>query len=141
MSMATLPARVAAGLFFLNSGYGKMNLPEEAAKGLRDMGSAGVPQLSQVEPKTFGKALSYGEMAIGATLLTPFIPNWLAGAALGAFGGGLVNMYLNTPGMTKEDGVRPTQEGTALAKDAWLVGIAASLILDSVINGKKKSKK
>lgn len=141
MSIALYPARLVAGLFFLNSGYGKRNLDEASAKGLRDMGAAGVPQLKEIEPKQFGQALHYGEMAIGATLVAPFVPNWLAGLALGAFSGGLVNMYRNTPGMT-EDGIRPTQQGTALAKDAWLVGIAASLVLDSLLpGGKKKSKK
>ena len=39
-------------------------------------------------------------------------------------------MYLKTPGMTLEDGIRPTPEGTGLAKDIWMLGIAAALILD-----------
>jgi hypothetical protein len=32
--------------------------------------------------------------------------------------------------MTLEDGIRPSQQGTALAKDVWMLGIAAALILD-----------
>ena len=34
--------------------------------------------------------------------------------ALAGFSGSLVSMYLRTPGMTEEDGVRPTQEGTEI---------------------------
>lgn len=133
MSLAAAPARLAAGLFFLNSGMGKLDLTEEAAQGLRDMGAHGVPQLSQIPPKTFGTAIAYGELGVAAALLTPMVPGWLAGAALGAFSGGLVNMYRNTPGMTV-DGIRPTKEGTALAKDTWLLGIAGMLIIDSILN-------
>ncbi len=39
-------------------------------------------------------------------------------------------MYLKTPGMTQDDGIRPTADGTGLAKDVWLLGIALGLILD-----------
>jgi hypothetical protein len=39
-------------------------------------------------------------------------------------------MYLKTPGMTLEDGIRPSPQGTALAKDIWMLGIAAALVLD-----------
>lgn len=133
MSIAAAPARLAAGLFILNAGLGKRNLPEEAAQGLRDMGATGVPQLAEIPPKDFGRYLSYGEMALGAALLTPKVPGWMAGAALGAFSGGLLNMYRQTPGMTV-DGIRPTQEGTALAKDVFMLGIAGSLILDSILH-------
>ena len=31
--------------------------------------------------------------------------------------------------MTESDGVRPTQQGTAVAKDTWLLAIAAALVL------------
>lgn len=133
MSLAAAPARLAAGLFILNSGLGKRNLPEEAAEGLRDMGSVGVPQVADIPAKDFGRYLSYAEMGLGAALLTPKVPGWMAGAALGAFSGGLLNMYRKTPGMTV-DGIRPTQEGTALAKDVFMLGIAGSLILDSIFN-------
>jgi hypothetical protein len=38
--------------------------------------------------------------------------------------------------MTEGDGVRPTQEGTAIAKDTWLLAIAAALL---VAGGKSKN--
>ena len=133
MSLAAAPARLAAGLFILNSGLGKRNLPEEAAEGLRDMGAIGVPQLADVPAKDFGRYISYGEMGLGPALLTPTVPGWAAGAALGAFSAGLLNMYRKTPGMTV-DGIRPTQEGTAVAKDVFMLGIAGTLILDSIFH-------
>ncbi|MBO3142080.1 hypothetical protein [Dermatophilus congolensis] len=143
MSLVLAPARLAAGLFILNSGLGKRNLPTDAYENLRDMGANGVPQLKDVPADTFGKALSYGETALGAALILPVVPNWAAGLALGAFSGGLLNMYRNTPGLTV-DGIRPTQEGTAIAKDVFLTGIAGSLLLDSLFSagrGVKKSAK
>ncbi len=133
MSIALAPARLAAGLFLVNSGLGKRHLSEEAAEGLRDMGAVGVPQLKKVPAKQFGTALAYGELGLGAALLTPVVPGWAAGLALGAFSGGLLNMYHKTPGLTI-DGIRPTQAGTAIAKDVFLLGIAGALVLDSVLN-------
>ncbi|WP_288799073.1 hypothetical protein ACF3NS_02605 [Arsenicicoccus cauae] len=133
MSIAAAPARIATGLFLINSGLGKRNLPEEAAQGLRDMGAVGVPQLKEVPATQFGQALAYGEIALGAALLLPVVPGWLAGAGLGAFSAGLLNMYRQTPGMTI-DGIRPTQEGTGIAKDVFMLGIAGSLIVDSIAN-------
>ena len=44
-------------------------------------------------------------MALGGALLAPFVPSTLAGAPLTACGGGLVKVYLSTPGMASE-GVR-----------------------------------
>jgi hypothetical protein len=69
-------------------------------------------------------------MTLGAALLTPFLPSRLAGIGLGIFSGSLFTMYLRTPGMTLEDGLRPSPQGTALAKDIWMLGIAAALVLD-----------
>ncbi|NNG20971.1 DoxX family membrane protein [Naumannella sp. ID2617S] len=141
MSIAQIPARLAAGAFVLNAGLGKLDLPEEGAQQLQSMGSAGVPQLQQLSPQQFKTFISATEIGVGALLLAPFVPGWLAGAALAAFSGGLLNMYRNTPGMTV-DGIRPTQEGTAVAKDVFMLGIAGSLIADSVISkGRKKVRK
>ena len=81
-----------------------------------------------MEPKKFAKLLAVSEIAVGAALLTPFVPATVAGGALAGFGSSLMGMYLKTPSMTQEDGIRPTQEGTAVAKDVWLVGAGLSLL-------------
>jgi len=138
MKLSHVPLRVATGAFILNSGLNKRNLPREAAEGLQGMAANGVPQVKSLDPVTFGKAVSYGEIALGAALLTPFVPATVAGAALTAFGGGLVNMYLNTPGMTQEGSkIRPSQDGTAVAKDVWLVGAGLSLLISGLTSRKK----
>ncbi|MFO6454155.1 MULTISPECIES: hypothetical protein [unclassified Aeromicrobium] len=133
MKLAELPLRLATGAFILNSGLSKRNLPPEAAEGLQGMAANAVPQAKEMEPTAFGKALSNGEIALGAALLAPFVPSAIAGAALTAFGGGLIKMYLSTPGMTAEgSSVRPSQDGTAIAKDIWLVGAGLSLLISGL---------
>lgn len=131
MKLRHYPARLAAGAFILNSGLGKRGLPEEAYAGMQEAGSASVPAVKQLPAKTFGQALSTGEIALGAALVLPFIPTWIGAAGLAVFSGAMLNMYRNTPGMTEDDGIRPSQEGTGLAKDVFLAGIAGTLLLDS----------
>ena len=141
MKIRHLPVRAVVGAFMLNSGLGKFNAPPEAAKQMRDMGSAAVPQLQKLKPEDFGKLLAGGETALGAALLIPFVPTWVGAVGLGAFSAGLVTMYLKTPGMTEEDGIRPTAEGTSLAKDSWLAAIAGSLIRDEITTTSRARRK
>lgn len=141
MKISHLPIRLAAGAFFLNSGISKLGMGEEQAAGMKQMGSAGVPLLEKVDDKTFAKALPIAEIGVGAALLVPFVPSFLAGAGLAAFSAGLVNMYLKTPGMTQEDGFRPTEQGIGLAKDITFLGIGATLVLDAIFGRRKKVKK
>jgi hypothetical protein len=54
----------------------------------------------------------------------------VAGAGLTAFGAALTQLYLKTPGMREPGSLRPTQQGTAIAKDVWLVGAGLTLLLD-----------
>jgi hypothetical protein len=140
--LSHLPLRVSTGAFILNSGLSKRGLDGETAGMLQGMASGAIPQLGKVSPETFGSGLSKGEMALGAALLAPFVSPVLAGAALTAFSGGLVMTYLKTPGMTEDDGIRPTQQGTALAKDVWMLGAGLALLLDGLADGtRKKAKK
>ncbi|HHT32127.1 MAG TPA: hypothetical protein GX015_06220 [Corynebacterium sp.] len=128
-SAATYAARLFPGLLFLNSGLGKRNLDAETAAGMQGFASAGIPAVSKLDPKTFGKLLSAGEIATGAALLAPVLPNRVAGAALTAFGAGFMSMYLRAPGQRQEGSLAPTQDGMSLAKDSWLLGIGAALLL------------
>ncbi|SKB08982.1 hypothetical protein [Aeromicrobium choanae] len=133
MKLSHVPLRLATGAFILNSGLNKRNLPPEAAAGLQGMAANAVPQAADMDPESFGKALSKGEIALGAALLAPFVPSAIAGAALTAFGGGMIKMYLKTPGMTAEgSSFRPSQDGTAIAKDIWLVGAGLSLLISGL---------
>lgn len=136
-SIANTALRLVSGAYILNSGIGKLRLDAESAEGLQSMASNAIPQVEKVEPAIFGKALAFGEIAVGAALLTPFIPSRLAGLGLGAFATGLVATYLKTPGLTESDGIRPTPNGVPMAKDLWLAGIAAALVFG---RGKVKTK-
>jgi hypothetical protein len=130
MRLNNVPLRLTTGAFILNTGWGKRKLDRDSAAGLQAMAARVIPPVSRIDAGKFGKMLSYAEMMLGAALLTPFVPSRLAGFGLGIFSGSLFTMYLRTPGMTLEDGIRPSPQGTGLAKDIWLLGIAAALVLD-----------
>ena len=100
------------------------------------MAAGAFPVLSKVPPATFLKALSAAEIGTGAALLVPVVPNRLAGSALTAFAGGLVAMYLRTPALHKPGSVWPTQAGTGISKDVWMLGIGLGLLVDSPAAGK-----
>lgn len=141
MSIIQLPIRLTAGALVLNSGLGKRQIDDEQAEALRDMAATGVPYFKNMEPAQFKKFLVSSEVGIGAALLIPKVPGWLAGGALTAFSAGLMSMYVNIPAMTKSDGVRPTDEGLSLAKDVVMLGAGAALVLDSAANTTKRKKK
>ena len=141
MSIVQIPLRLATGAFILNSGLNKRGLEEEQAAGLRDMGAAGVPALAKMSPAQFKQFIVASEIGVGGTLLFPLVPGWMAGAALTAFSGGLLSMYLNTPSMTEQDGIRPSQEGTGVAKDVFLAGSGLAIMADSVTNRPGKRRK
>jgi hypothetical protein len=69
---------------------------------------------------------------LGSALLVPIVPAAVAGAGLAAFSGGLLSLYAKTPGMRREHSPFPTQQGTDLAKDAWMTGIGLSLLIDDL---------
>ncbi len=129
-----VPLRLATGAFILNSGLSKLQSDDAAMhKGLHGMASTAYPQVGSMEPKTFAKVLGAAETALGAALLAPFVSPGLAGAGLTAFSAGLMGLYFKIPGMT-EDGIRPSQQGLALAKDSWLLAIGSALIMDRASN-------
>ncbi|SBT45104.1 hypothetical protein [Micromonospora narathiwatensis] len=138
MRLTHTPLRLTIGAFILNSGLSKRGLEGEAAQAVHGMAVGALPQLGQIEPNRFAKLLSRGETALGAALLVPFVPSLLAGAALTAFGAGLVQLYLKTPGLREANSLRPTQAGTGIAKDVWLVGAGLTLMLDSLTHGRRR---
>ena len=59
------------------------------------------------------------------------------------FGAGLTRLYWKTPGMHEPNDPRPTQQGSAIAKDVWLVGAGLTMLLDDLLlrrrgNGRRK---
>ena len=131
MHLRDIPTRAATGAYILHSGLGKWNGSEEQAKGVHGMASGAFPFLAKVPPATFLKALAAAEIGTGAALLLPVVGNKLAGAALTAFSGSLLTMYLRTPALHQPGSVWPTQAGTAVSKDVWMLGIGLGLLADS----------
>ena len=139
MKLRHVPGRLSTGAFILNAGLGKLSSDADRAKQVHEMAANVYPALDGVDAETFTKLLGAAEVALGGALLLPFIPSRLAGLGLAAFSAGLMGLYLQTPGMREEGSIRPSQQGTALAKDVWMLGIALSLILDSRVTKKHKS--
>lgn len=129
-----IPGRLAAGAFILNSGIEKARGDEQTAQALHGMASGTYPFLGSMKPTDFLRLLSAGEIAVGAALLVPVVPTVVAGAGLAAFSAGLLGLYLRTPGMRKEGGLAPTQQGLPIAKDVWMLGIAAGLLVDELVD-------
>jgi uncharacterized membrane protein YphA (DoxX/SURF4 family) len=139
LHLRDIPTRVATGAFVLHSGLEKWKGTEERAKGLHGMASGAFPVLSKVEPPTFMKALALAEIGTGAALLLPVVSNKIAGVALTAFSGSLIGLYFRTPGMRQPGSIWPTQQGIAVSKDIWMLGIGLGLLADAATTGSKDS--
>jgi hypothetical protein len=127
-----LPGRLVTGAFILNAGVGKWSADEETAARLHGMAAGTYPFLGRLKPKDFARLLAVSEMALGSALLLPVVPAALAGASLTAFSAGLLGLYVKTPGMRREHSLRPSQQGTALAKDVWMLAIGLGLVADAL---------
>ena len=86
-----------------------------------------------MQPTQFARALSTSEIVIGAALLTPFVPSAIAGAALTVSSGGLLGLYLDTPGMRSSrrrpaDPWRPSSSPTSRTRCAGSGGAPRSAL-------------
>jgi hypothetical protein len=127
-----LPARIAVGVFILNSGVSKLQADDQAAEGMHQFASGAYPFLRKLKAGDFTRLLGVTEVALGSALMLPVVPSVIAGAGLAAFSSGLLGLYFRTPGMRKPGTPLPTQEGIPLAKDVWMAGLALSLIIDDL---------
>ncbi|WP_448073692.1 hypothetical protein [Georgenia yuyongxinii] len=127
-----IPPRLACGAFILNTGMTKRSLDREGATGLRDQAANAFPVLKKMDPVHFGKALSTFEIVLGAALLAPVVPTWVAAAGLSGFSAALMRVYLKTPGMTREDGVRPAPAGMGIARDVFMLGSGLGLVVEEL---------
>jgi hypothetical protein len=134
ITLSEIGPRISAGAFILNSGLGKRNADPATATGVHGFASGTYPFLKSMDPQQFIKVLSTAEIAVGAALLAPFVPTAVAGLALTGFSGGLLGLYLRTPGMRKPGSLAPTQEGLAIAKDSWLLGIGLGLLVRGTVD-------
>jgi hypothetical protein len=135
----SVPLRLAAGAFILNSGLQKRKADTARAEQLHGFASSAYPELAELEPKEFANSLSTAEIALGSALLVPAVPTFIAGAALTAFSSGLLGLYWRTPGMHEEHSPVPTDQGIPLAKDSWLLAIGLALVVGSIVPGRRRS--
>ena len=66
MRLSHVPLRLATGAFILNSGLDKRGLDRDSAAGIQGMAANAIPRLGTMAPEQFGKAVSVGEIALGA---------------------------------------------------------------------------
>jgi hypothetical protein len=93
------------------------------------MASGAYPFLASIEAKRFLRLLAIGEVTTGALLLSPLVPDRIAGAALTGFSSALVGMYGRTPALHKPGSVWPKPAGIAVSKDVWMLGIGVGLLI------------
>lgn len=141
MNISKAILRAVPGAFILNSGLNKLKADEGKAQWLHGEAVKGLPFLKNIDPKTFTKFLSYGEITLASTLLAPFVSARVAGAGLSVFAAGLLSSYFGNPDNTEKDGIRPSGQGTILAKDSWLAAIGLALITAPVAARVKRVKK
>jgi uncharacterized membrane protein YphA (DoxX/SURF4 family) len=126
-----VPTRLATGGYILHAGLQKwQSQDDQHAANVHRMAAGAYPFLQDIPPKRFLKLLAAGEVATGLALLTPLVPNRVAGAALTAFAGGLTTMYLRSPTLHNEGSVWPTPAGIGISKDVWMLGIGLGLVID-----------
>jgi uncharacterized membrane protein YphA (DoxX/SURF4 family) len=128
--MRDVPTRFATGAYILHSGLGKWHGTDEQAEGVHRMAAGAFPLFEKLSPKSFLKTLALAEIGVGTLLLTPIVPNAVAGAALSTFAGGLVTMYLRTPALHEPHSVWPTPAGIGVSKEVWMLGIGLGLLAD-----------
>lgn len=142
MSLTQVPLRLATGAYILNSGLSKLGADEGTAQYLHGAAASTYPAFfKDMEPAKFARLLAWSEIGVGAALLAPMVPATVAGAALTGFGSSLVGMYLRTPSMTLDDGIRPSQDGIAVAKDVWLVGAGLTLMTQGIASAARSGAK
>ena len=136
-----VPGRITTGAYILHSGLEKWHGDEARAQAIHKMASGAFPFLKDIPPEKFLRMLAAGEIAVGTALLAPVVPTMLAGAALSGFSGALVTMYARTPALRRPGSIWPSQAGTAVSKDVWMLGIGAGLVLDALTTSAKDKRR
>jgi hypothetical protein len=139
MRLSHIPLRLVTGAYILHAGVQKWSGDEVTAKAVHGMAAGTYPVLESVPHTRFLKLLAAGEIATGGVILAPFVSTATAGAALTGFSGALLGLYAKTPGMRKPGTIWPTQQGTAISKDSWLLAIGLALLIDGLL-GRRKAK-
>jgi hypothetical protein len=136
-----MPMRLTTGGYILNAGVDLLDAGAQGAEEIHSTAAEAFPVLDSVDPRTFTTALAASEIALGSALVTPLVPSRYAGAGLAMFAAGLLAVYVRTPRMHRPQSIRPTHEGRSLAKDAWMMGIALTLLADRGSRRRRRSRR
>lgn len=135
------PIRAVTGVYILNSGLDKFSADEETSKSMHGFAAGAYPVVQKVDHTMFIKGLGVAEVALGSALLLPIAPPAAVGLGLMAFSGGLIGLYWRTPGLHRgATDPRPTHDGVAIAKDSWLLGAGATLVLDALLDNAREKR-
>ena len=134
-----IPGRVATGGYILHTGLEKWHGDQARAEALHRMASNAFPFLKGMPPERFLRLLAAGEIAVGSALLLPVVPAAVAGTALTGFSGSLLALYARTPALRKPGSIWPSQAGTGVSKDVWMLGIGLGLIAGDLSGKRSRS--
>ena len=123
-----LPGRITTGGYILHAGLEKWHGDRARAEAIHEMAANAFPVLKDIPPECFLGLLAASEIAVGTALVVPVIPGALAGAALTGFSGALLALYGRTPALRKPGSIWPSQAGTGVSKDVWMLGIGLGLV-------------
>jgi uncharacterized membrane protein YphA (DoxX/SURF4 family) len=141
MKLSHIPLRVVTGAYILHAGVQKWSGDEVTAKAIHGMASTAYPVFESMPPPRFLRLLAAGEIATGGVLLAPMVSTAAAGAALTGFSGALLGLYAKVPGMRKPGSIWPSQQGTAISKDSWLLAIGLALLADAIPGRRRRKTK
>jgi uncharacterized membrane protein YphA (DoxX/SURF4 family) len=131
-----VPGRAVTGAYILHSGLEKWHGDADQATAVHGMASNAFPMLTRIPPPRFLRLLAATEIAVGTLLLTPIVPNAVAGAALTGFSGSLLAMYARTDSLHKPGSIWPSRAGIGVSKDVWMLGIGLGLVIDDISGGR-----
>jgi hypothetical protein len=123
-----LPGRIITGGYILHAGLEKWKGDQARAEAVHRIAATAFPVLKDIPPARFLRLLAASEIALGSALIVPVVPGALAGAALTGFSGALLAMYGRTPALRKPGSIWPSQAGTGVSKDVWMLGIGLGLV-------------
>jgi hypothetical protein len=112
---------VTTGAYVLHAGLDKWKADEGHAAAIHGIATGAYPMLKRIPADRFVRLLAASEIAVGSALLIPFVPGWIAGAALTGFAGALVTMYGRTEIGTSRGASGPHQpeQRSARTSGCW----------------------
>ena len=126
-----LPGRVTTGAYILHAGLQKWHADEARAAAVHGVAASAFPVLKRLPSAKFVRLLAMGEVGTGAALLTPLVPTSVAGAALSAFSASAAGHVCAHTCHAVPGSIWPSQAGTAVSKDVWMLGIGLGFLADA----------